>query len=156
MPLQNNTFNQIKKYSCNSYINVMNGKAYLLSRRRMWQYKFFCCHWDQGSDWDGENSCTKMAASATSTPISHISVISAHGSVAGPGSCCAGCVTLHGWSGWKGQWGEKWRVSAVHGIVGRVWMWGRGIGKKWARKWKGKKSPQNNARTVEREEKPEE
>jgi len=29
-------------------------------------------------------------------------------------------------------------------------MWERGFGKKGARKWKGKKSPQSNARTVER------
>jgi len=29
-------------------------------------------------------------------------------------------------------------------------MWERGIGKKGARKWKAKKSPQSNARAVER------
>jgi len=43
-----------------------------------------------------QNSCSKMAASATTTRISHISVISLHGSVAGSGSCCTGCVTSHG------------------------------------------------------------
>jgi len=30
------------------------------------------------------------------------------------------------------------RVPAMHGIVGRVSMWERGIGKEGARKWKGK------------------
>ena len=46
--------------------------------------------------------------------------------------------------------GREGRVSAAHGIVGRVRMWERGIGKKGARKWKGKKCPQSNVRTVER------
>ena len=44
MPLQNSTLNQIKNYSYNSYIIVMSGKTHLLSRRSMWQDKFFCSH----------------------------------------------------------------------------------------------------------------
>ena len=50
-----------------------------------------------------QNSCSKMAASATTTRISHISVISLHGSVAGSGSCCTGCVTSHGRRDRRGQ-----------------------------------------------------
>ena len=46
--------------------------------------------------------------------------------------------------------GRKGRVSAAHGIVGRVRMWERSIRKKGARKWKGKKCSQSNMRTVER------
>jgi hypothetical protein len=51
---------------------------------------------------------------------------------------------------WLVNWGREGRVSAVHGIVGRVRMWERSIGKKGPRKWKVKKCPQSNARTVER------
>jgi len=50
-----------------------------------------------------QNSGSKMAASATTNGISHISVISLHGSVAGWGSCCTGFVTSHGWRGRSGQ-----------------------------------------------------
>jgi len=52
------------------------------------------------------------------------------------------------WMKWK-EWtvGREGRVSAAHGIVGRVWMWEHGIGKKGARKWKGKKCQQSNARS---------
>ena len=46
--------------------------------------------------------------------------------------------------------GREGRVSAAHGIVGRVRMWERGFRKERARKWKGKKCPQSNVRTVER------
>jgi len=46
--------------------------------------------------------------------------------------------------------GREGRVSAAHGIVGRIRIWERGIGKKGARKWKGKKCPQSNVRTGER------
>jgi len=79
-----------------------------------------------------------MATSATTTRISHISVIFLHGSVAGSGSCCGGCLTSHGVSkcrsaGWEG------RVSAAHGIVDSVRMWECDIAKKGAQKWKGKK-----------------
>ena len=50
----------------------------------------------------------------------------------------------------EGLVGREGRVSAAHGIVWRVRMWERGTGKKGARKWKGKKCPQSNVRTVER------
>jgi hypothetical protein len=88
---------------------------------------------------DGRIGPAKMAASATTTRNSHISVIFLHGSVAGSGSCCASCMTSHGWRVQEGSVGREGRVSAAHGIVGRVRMWERGIGKKGARKWKGKK-----------------
>jgi len=52
--------------------------------------------------------------------------------------------------GQEGTVGREGRVSAARGIVGRVRMWERGIGKERAQKWKGKKCPQSNVRTVKR------
>jgi len=49
----------------------------------------------------------KMAATATTTRISHISVMFLYGNVAGSGSCCAGCVTSHGRGGRRVLWGGK-------------------------------------------------
>jgi len=46
---------------------------------------------------------SKMAASATATRMSHISVIFLHGSMARPGSCCTCCVTSRGSRGWEGK-----------------------------------------------------
>jgi hypothetical protein len=42
-----------------------------------------------------QNGPAKMAASATTTRISYISVMYLHGSVAGPGGCSAGRVMSH-------------------------------------------------------------
>jgi hypothetical protein len=54
---------------------------------------------------------SKMAASATATRTTHISVISLNGSVVGLGGRCAGSVTS------RGQWFLRWHRGG-RGVVG--------------------------------------